>query len=50
MIDHKCQFAELIGQSPKWQTDDDGLTVCVYCHAPKNPIVADKIPAKTVRK
>lgn len=50
MIDHKCQFAELIGQSPDWQTDSDGLTVCKYCHAPRNPIVADKVPAKTVRK
>lgn len=49
MVDHKCPFAEAIGQSPAWQTDDDGLTVCKYCHAPKNP-VADKIPAKTVRK
>jgi hypothetical protein len=52
MIDHKCQFAELIGQSPKWQTDDDGLTVCVYCHVPKNvPAAEPKAPvAKTARK
>lgn len=65
MEDHKCPFAEAIGQSPAWQTDDDGLTVCKYCHAPKfaerssadpvelrstrNP-VADKVPAKTLRK
>lgn len=52
MSDHKCQFAELIGQSPEWQTDPNGLTVCKYCHAPKSiTIPAPKVQAiKTVRK
>lgn len=52
MSDHKCQFAELIGQSPEWQTDPNGLTVCKYCHAPKNtPVAVVKAPVtKTVRK
>jgi hypothetical protein len=51
MIDHKCQYAAYIGQQPKWQTDENGLTVCVYCHVPKNPVApAPKPVAKTVRK
>lgn len=51
MVDHKCQFAELIGQSPEWQTDPNGLTVCKYCHAPKlNPVTVAKPTVKTVRK
>lgn len=48
MEDHKCPFAQAIGQSPAWQTDDDGLTVCVYCHAPKDVQVAKT--TKTLRK
>lgn len=48
MSTHKCQFAELIGQDVAWQTDDNGLTVCVYCHAPKDEAV--KPVVKTVRK
>ena len=52
MNDHKCQFAELIGQSPEWQTDADGLIVCKYCHAPKfvNPTAEAKASARNVRK
>lgn len=49
MEDHKCPFAEAIGQSPEWQTDDKGKTVCKYCQAPKEGAPA-KAVAKTVRK
>lgn len=48
MEDHKCPLAEAIGKSPAWQTDEDGLTVCTICHAPKEATVA-KV-TKTVRK
>lgn len=44
MDTHKCQFAELIGQSPEWQTDPDGLTVCKYCHAPKTKMMVGSYP------
>jgi cytochrome c553 len=52
VIDHKCQYAAHIGQSPKWQTDENGLTVCVYCHAPKETpaVMAPKPATKTLRK
>lgn len=48
VTDHKCQYAALIGQKPAWQTDDKGLTVCVYCHEPKTAPKA--VSTKTVRK
>ena len=32
---HKCKYAETAGLRAEWQTDDNGKTVCVYCHAPK---------------
>lgn len=48
MIDHKCQYAALIGRAPAWQTDEDGLTVCKWCHEVKP--VAKAAASKTVRK
>jgi hypothetical protein len=50
MMDHKCQYAEAIGRKPDWQTDDDGKTVCVFCHVDKTPVIAEKPAVKTVRK
>jgi hypothetical protein len=50
MIDHKCKYAALIGRDPAWQTDEDGLTVCVWCHEPKSKPVAKAAATKTVRK
>lgn len=50
MIDHKCQYADAIGRKPEWQTDEDGKTVCVFCHASKTQPIAEKPAVKTVRK
>lgn len=50
MIDHKCQYAELIGKRPEWQTDDKGMTVCRYCHHPKEAPTKKAAPTRNLRK
>jgi hypothetical protein len=49
--DNPCTYARTIGSPVKWQTDSNGLTVCVYCHAKDHNPPADAKPAaKTLRK
>lgn len=50
MDGHSCQFAALIGQKEAWQTDDDGLTVCRWCHEPKEYVAKPKAATTNNRK
>lgn len=46
---HECKYAELIGATVYFITNESGVEVCGFCHAPKKAAPL-KAPAKTVRK
>lgn len=45
---HDCVYANAIGAQVYFITNEEGVEVCGFCHAPKTQ--APKAPAKTVRK
>lgn len=47
---HKCKYAEAVGLRPEWQTDDKGLTVCTYCHEPKEKPTPKAASARTTKE
>lgn len=50
MMIHKCKYAEVAGLQPEWQTDSSGLTVCIYCHEPKETAPRKAPSVKTTKE
>ncbi len=47
---HECQYAEAIGATVYFITNESGVEVCGFCHAPRKAPAPKAAPVKTVRK